>query len=120
MGKPKKVECASSEESSRQDNHPEVTTDTKNPSTTLYKTAVEAVAAPSGARYHVERPEEKDQIKYSAWQTMLLLESFENQKPLSKLQTFLMKVFRNVLNNRLLRIIFLVVLMERSPDMWIQ
>ncbi|KAI0211101.1 Mitogen-activated protein kinase kinase kinase 3 [Lamellibrachia satsuma] len=44
----------------KQDNHPE---DTKNPTTTLDKTAVEAVAASSGARYDVERPEEKDHIQ---------------------------------------------------------
>ena len=40
-------------------------TDAKNPTTTLDKTAVEAVAASSGARYDVERPEEKDHIQVS-------------------------------------------------------
>ncbi|KAI0229959.1 hypothetical protein LSAT2_019636 [Lamellibrachia satsuma] len=105
MEKYENVKFASSEESLRKrDDHSE---DTKDPTMTLDKTSVEAVAASSDARYHVERPKEEDYIKvledvcnntshdsnrvalfskYSAWQTMLLLESFENQKLLSKLQ----------------------------------
>ena len=67
-------------------NFPEIcvvfTTDTKDPTTTLDKTAVEAVAASSGAiRYDVERPEEKDHIKVSdqviRWQHELCPEIVE-------------------------------------------